>query len=123
MEEKPEIIEAIGVPIAQSPNFRTFYSNSSRMGISPWDIRFTLGQVIEVPPGRQINLDEATFVMVPAHAKIFWENLGKTIEKFEQSFGQIVVPAAVRGQVKQTMPKEESATKPAKRKTKFRKTS
>lgn len=105
---------AVGVPFVHGENYRTFYANLSRMSVSAWDIRFTLGQVMEKPPGIQINQDEATFVMTPAHAKVFCENLAKTLEQYEKHFGEIIVPAAVRNQ-KSTEP--EAAAKPAAKST------
>ena len=79
---------SMSVPTTKSPNHRVVYVNSSRMGVSPWDVRVILGQVSEVADGQQ-NQDEVTLVMSPQHAKIFLRNFETTIATYEGMFGKI----------------------------------
>src|SRR3989304_820553 len=82
------------IATAQGAAYRIHYVNSSRMAVSPWDVRLTVGQVIEAA-GRQVNQDEATLIMSPQHAKQFLQSLEKTIRQYEEMFGAIPEPAAL----------------------------
>lgn len=88
--EKPDLSKfAIkGITTTQSAGYRSIYVNSSRMGVSPWDVRLTVGQVVELGAG-QVNQDEATLIMSPQHAKQFLRSLEKTIGSYEEVFGPI----------------------------------
>ena len=73
---------------AQGPEYKVLYINSTRQGISPWDVRLTMGQVRETPDG-PLNEDHVTIVMSPPQAKAFALNLIKTIGIYESTFGEI----------------------------------
>lgn len=85
---------AADIPTAQGPGHRIIYVNSSRMGVSPWDVRMIVGHVVEVGGG-QLNQDEATLVMSPQHAKQFHKSLTKTLSSYEEIFGPISDLSAV----------------------------
>ncbi len=78
----------------KSEKYQTLYINASRMGISPWDVRMTLGHVLEREPGIAINEDQTTIVMTPSMAKALLENLAMTLRAYEQAFGEIGNPTA-----------------------------
>lgn len=89
-------LKAFAVPgraAVKSPEHKIFYVNSSRMGISPYDVRVIVGQVVEVAEG-QVNEDQATIIMSPEHAKAFLRSLEKTIASYEETFGEIKDPMA-----------------------------
>ena len=79
------------IPVGQAPGFRVIYINSSRMAVSPWDVRIVVGQVVEAGSGQQ-NQDEATLVMSPQHARQFLRSLEKTVNSYEEIFGPILDP-------------------------------
>lgn len=76
------------VRVTRGQEHKSIYVNSSRMGISPYDVRMVLGQVVELTEG-QVNEDQVTLIMSPQHAKVFLRNLGKTIALYETNFGEI----------------------------------
>jgi hypothetical protein len=89
---KAEILKlSAGIKTVKGANYQVVYANSSRMGISPWDIRVTLGQVVEIDAG-QVNEDQVVVIMSPALAKLFMKNLTTTVEKYEEIFGPIKDP-------------------------------
>jgi len=69
-------------PIARADDFRHVYSNSVRLGLTPWDIRFTFGTVEEVQPGEARNVEKITIIMSPQHAMAMLELLKANIEKW-----------------------------------------
>lgn len=79
-------------PMVQGDSHQTVYINSSRAGISPWDIRFSLGQVVERTPTESVNQDVVTVIMAPGHAKAFLAQVSKAIQAYEDSFGPINDP-------------------------------
>lgn len=92
----------------KGPEHKSLYVNSSRMGISPYDVRMVVGQVIEVAEG-QVNEDHATIIMSPEHAKAFLRNLEKTIASYEETFGEIKDPLTVLKQTEEQKPKTAEA--------------
>lgn len=93
--------------IVKSQEHRVFYVNSSRMGISAWDVRMIVGQVVELGEG-QVNEDQATIIMSPEHAKMFLRNLEKTIASYEETFGEIGDPMGVQEKALAEQPKVET---------------
>ena len=79
----------INVRPVKGVDHKAIYVNSSRMGVSPWDVRIVVGQVVEVDDGGQLNEDLATLIMSPGHAKAFLKNMEKTITVYEETFGTI----------------------------------
>ena len=82
------------IPIGKAEGYKTLYVNASRMAVSPWDIRITLGQIVEHTPNGQINEDHVTLFMAPAQAKAFLHAFTITIQKYESMFGEINVYTA-----------------------------
>lgn len=104
---------------AKNEKYQTLYINASRMGISPWDVRMTLGHVLEREPGIAINEDQVTIVMTPSMAKALLENLAMTIRAYEQAFGEIGNPTATIEKAQAVRAAELAATasqKPSKSK-------
>jgi hypothetical protein len=79
----------------QSSSFRNVYANTCRVGIGPWDIRISFGQVVEIAPGRSVNEDEVTIIMSPQQAKAVLQGWKESIERYEAAFGEIPNPALV----------------------------
>jgi hypothetical protein len=60
------------------------------MGISPWDVRIKLGEVVgQGADGRPQAKHLATILMAPGHAKAVLEALQRTIHTYEEKFGEI----------------------------------
>jgi len=72
----------------------TIYCNSARVFSSFWDINFRLGHVQAGKPGEALETTHVTVFMSPGHAKAFNKLLQKHIEKFEEQYGEISLPAA-----------------------------
>lgn len=106
---------AAAIPLAKGQDHRVTYANSSRMGISPWDVRIIFGQVIEAANGTQVNEDQTTVVMAPALAKQVLKNLESTVAQYEELFGEIKDPMAKSGLAQGAQqPQQQKTRKPPK---------
>ena len=76
-------------PVVRSPNFQTIYSNVVRAGFTPWDIRVTLGQVIEPEISKTQTEEQVTIVMSPHHFKATLKVLNKVLATWESQFGHV----------------------------------
>lgn len=81
-------------PIVRSEHYRTVYADTSKMGLSPWDIRITFGLLVEVEPGRTANEEQLTVIVSPQHAKTFLRIFADNIAAWENVHGEINDPLA-----------------------------
>ncbi len=89
-ESNEDLMEAKdAAQVRKAAGFSTIYVNSSRMGLSPWDIRVTLGQVMEIDAETQVNEDLVTVVMSPQHAKAVLSSLTLVVAAYEKAFGDL----------------------------------
>ena len=77
----------------QSEKYLRIYSNGVQLSMSPWDIRFDVGQMVEGEAKAQL-LTDVTILMSPGHAVAFLKALASTIVKYENAFGSINDPMA-----------------------------
>jgi len=82
---------AVDREFRKGEGYRVLYVNASRSGLSPFDIRLTLGQVVETDdkPPAQIQEDFVALVMSPQHAKAFARSVAVTVAAYEKIFGEI----------------------------------
>jgi hypothetical protein len=86
--EKPTTIVAIQGP--KSPNHHEVYTNISKVGIGPWDMRLIFGHLIEgATPNQQVMEDLVTVVMSPQHAKVLLSGWQTAMKAYEDNFGAI----------------------------------
>lgn len=78
----------------QSEDHQLIYANSTRIGISPWDVQITFGHVVEREAGKTVNVDKVTIVLTPSQAKAVVHNLSLTLKTYEDMFGEISDPIA-----------------------------
>lgn len=76
---------------ARSADFRDIYTNSSRVGVTPWDFAITFALSKEIPGGTSINEDQATVRMSPQQFKIFTHALLSTVTVWEEVYGEIAL--------------------------------
>jgi len=67
----------------------SIYCNSIQLGITPWDIRFQVMELIGREGDTATIIKHGSFVMSPTHAKALLEALQSTIRQFEEKFGEI----------------------------------
>jgi hypothetical protein len=84
--EKIAMIPAVTGP--QSPAHQEIYTNTSKVGLSPWDIRLVFGHIIE-KNGTQMLEDLVTVVTSPQHAKVLVSAWAKAVQSYEENFGAI----------------------------------
>ena len=88
MEEKQHYV--VPQQAGQHSDHREIYTNSSKIGTTPWDMRIVFGHVIDLPQmGQQKLEDLVTIVMSPQHAKVLLGAWTKAIEAYEATFGTI----------------------------------
>jgi hypothetical protein len=91
-------VEYVG---AEGPSI---YANASEMGISPWDVRIKLGEVVgQGADGRPQAKHLATILMAPGHAKAVLEALQKTVQTYEEKFGEIDLAKIRAGYIPSTL--------------------
>ena len=73
----------------KSESYAIVYCNSTKMSISPWDVRITVGALVESGVSEMVNEDRLTLVMSPQHAKAVLDSLATTVRLYEESFGTI----------------------------------
>lgn len=78
------------------PDARTIYVDSTRMALSPWDIRFHFGLLKEKEQGIVVDEEQAVVIMSPQHAKAVLDVLKSNIEKWEAAHGKIILSKSVR---------------------------
>jgi len=85
-----KIVPGVAVIGPKHPDHREIYTNTSKIGLGPWDIRLIFGHLIEgATPQQQVMEDLVTIIMSPQHAKVLlasWQNALKT---YEDNFGVI----------------------------------
>jgi hypothetical protein len=90
MANQPEpIVKPIMLASTRAADYKNMYVNATKMGVSPWDIRVTVGQVIENADGTNVTEEQITLLMSPQHAKVVLQSLQTTIEVYERTFGEI----------------------------------
>jgi hypothetical protein len=94
-EEKAEEKKSQTIPVVRSEDFRYIYSNSVRIGISPWDIRLNFGALVHSENTEPINKEEVVIVMSPQHAKVLALIFLSNIQEYEETHGPISVSEAV----------------------------
>jgi hypothetical protein len=85
---QPEEIKA-NAEFRRSENYFRVYVNQAEMGITPFDIRISLGELVGMDGSNVVIQRHGTIVMAPAQAKIFLVSLQQTIATFERQFGVI----------------------------------
>lgn len=73
----------------QSPLFRTIYANTTKLAYTPWDVRISFSQLIDVSQGGSIIEEEVCVVMSPQHAKVLVAMWQDTIRQYESKFGEV----------------------------------
>jgi hypothetical protein len=77
-------------PGSKHPDHREIYSNTTKVGFGPWDIRLIFGHIVEgASPSQQVSEDLVTIVMSPQHAKVLIASWEKVIKAYEGQFGAI----------------------------------
>lgn len=86
-DEKLTFVTALQGP--KHPNYQEIYSNTTKVGVSPWDLRIIYGHMVEQAPGQQVVEDLVTIVMSPQHAKVLYAHWARAIKTYEDRFGVI----------------------------------
>ncbi len=70
----------------------SYYANNAEVKMSPWDIRFSLGEIQGLKEGKLLVKNLAIVHMSPIHAKAFSAILAKKIIQYEEKVGPIPTP-------------------------------
>jgi len=73
----------------RASDYKMIYINSAGGSVSPWDIRITVGNIVDLGSGEGAIEDSVTLVMSPEHAKAMVKTLSSSVEKYEELFGEI----------------------------------
>ena len=68
------------------------YTNNVQIGFSNWDTWFQFGEILNEHEGRLLVAPKVRVVMSLQHAKAFHAALEESLLKFEETFGEIVIP-------------------------------
>lgn len=72
----------------QSSEHREIYTNTTKIGLTPWDLRIVFGHAVQKPNGFASE-DLVTVVMSPQHAKVLLGAWTKALENYEKMFGEV----------------------------------
>ena len=72
-----------------------FYTNSVQIIRSNFDFRFQAGMIESASPGELVVRVTAQLMMSPQHTKAFANALVQQVQRYEESFGPIVLEPAV----------------------------
>jgi hypothetical protein len=89
---KPSV-EKIEMPEMQGPvkaaDFREYYANHLRLGLTPVDVALTLGRLVEPSPGIARAEEQFTVRLSPQFFKALVTNLTGLLAAYEGQFGTI----------------------------------
>jgi hypothetical protein len=86
--DKP--VPIVVVPGPKHADHREVYTNTSKIGMGPWDLRLIFGHLIEgATASQQIIEDLVTVIMSPQHAKVLLSSWQNAIKTYEETFGVI----------------------------------
>jgi hypothetical protein len=100
---EPDTTEKVGMTVTptftlvKAEDFRSIYSNNVGFQTGPFDFSLTFGEVTEVDQSRQVGTitQRVRVTMSPLHAKLFAILMAAQIKGYQQSFGEIKIPADV----------------------------
>ena len=98
LREKLHDNRQVIAPTTRSEDHRNIYVDTSKIGLSPWDFRFTFGLLLEPSPAKSANEEQVTVIMSPQHAKTFLRILGDNLKTWEDEFGVINDPLDVEAE-------------------------
>lgn len=87
--EKVELPEMQG-PF-KTPDFRQYYSNHMRLGLTPVDVALTFGRLVEPTPNVTRPEEQFTVRFSPQFFKILVTNLTGLLTAYEGQFGEIPI--------------------------------
>jgi hypothetical protein len=96
------------IVVKAAENAAPVYTNNVVIELSPWDIRFRFGELLEASPTQLKVLERLTVVMSPQHAAVMAQLLNQHIEAYQNTYGPIPAP---RGRVAE--PSFSPSTEPA----------
>jgi len=109
-KDSSSVVEATkkAPPVVKADDYKTIYCNASKFSVTPWDIRFSVGQIVDDTKGVTVNEEKITVVMAPSHAKAVLKNLAATVGAYEEAFGEIADISAIQKRQKKPTQAEES---------------
>ena len=78
-----------------SPTFVSLYVNDTQIEVTPWDFRFTFGEITRAPTADNPTVgvkSTGEIRMSPQHAKKLAEILVQTLQRYESAIGKIPLP-------------------------------
>jgi hypothetical protein len=78
-----------GTQAVRSPEFKDIYSNSSKVGASPFDFSIIFGRSVEVPDVGNVTEELVSVRFSPQQFKSMIDGLTRTLAAWERAFGEI----------------------------------
>jgi uncharacterized protein DUF3467 len=96
LENLPEnpVVQTVGLlgqSALRSSEFRSFYSNSSKLRITAWDLTMVFQKVVEQPPGGLMMEELTEITTTVSQAKAFALALTGAVNAYEKTFGEITL--------------------------------
>ena len=93
------------LPKQRIEGYASFYCNHVQIGHTPWDFRMLFYEIMENDEGQLVLKEKTRVVMSPQHTKAMVRTFVLQIEKWEEQYGEIIVPGD------ETEPPSESPSK------------
>jgi hypothetical protein len=81
--------EPLDVKMEQATDAPILYVNTTRIGVSFFDIQMHFGETIQTSRSEELTRARVVVVMTPEHAKAFADLLTKSLSDYEAQFGQL----------------------------------
>lgn len=78
--------------IVRANNYISIYSNNAQLQMSAFDMRMIFGESSSAENGQQIE-QKISIVMSLHHAKVFAQMLSENIKLYEETVGELKLPA------------------------------
>lgn len=79
------IVEGINIPVTRAQEFRSVYVNHATGGLTNWELHFTLGTVVESPPGKPAVEEQIMVMMTYDFAKALQSTIAQVLTAYETS--------------------------------------
>jgi hypothetical protein len=80
------------LPVVQSKDFVSIYSNSANLEVTPWDFKIVFGSVGKGETGQSRIENRVEVTMSPQHAKALLAIFATNLQEYEKRVGEIKLP-------------------------------
>ena len=77
------VVEGINIPVTRAEEYRAVYVNHATGGLTNWELHFTLGTIVENPPGKPAVQEQVMVMMTHDFAKALQGTIAQVVKAYE----------------------------------------